>query len=84
MRAQNRERDRTWYKERERTQREKRRTQKRIRKWEGEGSRRNDVPPRSTTRRGGRNAADAKQKRSALSAVLFAGITVSTSPPRRF
>lgn len=28
-------------------------------------------------RRGGRNAADAKQKRSALSAVLFASITVS-------
>lgn len=27
--------------------------------------------------RGGRNAADAKQKRSALSAVVFAGITVS-------
>lgn len=28
-------------------------------------------------RRGGRNAADAEQKRSALSAMLFAGITVS-------
>lgn len=36
-------------------------------------------------RRGGRNAADAEQKRSALSAMLFAGITVSNlSPPGRF
>lgn len=85
MRAQNRERDRTDMRKREKEHREKREGwNSEPEKWEGEGGRRNDVPPRSTTRRGGRNAADAKQKRSALSAVLFAGITVSTSPPRRF
>jgi len=53
---------------------------------EGRGKReRVDVYHHEVRRRGGRNAADAEQKPSALSAMLFAGITVSNhSPPGRF
>jgi len=59
-----------------------------MREWEGRGVRKRervDVYHHEVRRRGGRNAADAEQKPSALSAMLFAGITVSNhSPPGRF
>lgn len=54
-----------------------------MREWESQGVRGSERVERRTMyhhqvrRRGGRNAADAEQKRSALSAMLFAGITVS-------
>lgn len=52
-----------------------------MREWEEQGGEREregrTMYHHEVRRRGGRNAADAEQKRSALSAMLFAGITVS-------
>jgi len=52
-----------------------------MREWENQGGERKreggTMYHHEVRRRGGRNAADAEQKRSALSAMLFAGITVS-------
>lgn len=65
---------------REEGKREARRERMNARVGEARGERKRDgrtMYHHEVRRRGGRNAADAEQKRSALSAMLFAGITVS-------